>query len=1208
MCAAPVFKQASPDEPPESLDAVDATLPGKGLRLWVYLSVQCLIILILAPVFFSQAGVLTPEWINPQQPVYSRSKVVAADNKLVQSLFAEQKQLAIVTESSNNLRRSTLSPDWSTVLPFSTGISEGEFFNSSDITKLVTEPKPGAIRLRLGDVVDVRDHFITEVPIFAASIFDERYRINEIISNPAETANQLSRSKLQRDEIKLARLLDMVIPKAYAASNLNSPPELIKTAAEKKAPPPSTSLRIEKEQVQSPTKEIQPSNVAPPEKTTLDPRQQTINQGNEPAQQSREYAQTTGAAVTSATMLVLNKADALRKKRVVLPLLGVNDGLYAALDIEASANAMARGIAQVSPQLQFVREIYIYSPNFIEGHEVLSKVTNILLVAGDNLAERTLNAYSLPLGPSVLSSVLPAVVAGDGDKETLVKINTAYQYTAKDTVLPLLMMLVVYLGYIYGWFGISARRKYFPQHHLVKAFMATFLLIVGFYIVNISVGLDSWFHTEIGLSATISIMSVIAVLWTGSPSKLDPEEEFEEATLKTQEENEQEVKTILFRDTPIDEVAQDKLGFNSTVEALAKFLDNKETVPPLTISVNGPWGSGKSSLMKMLATRLEETGRWRKVWFNAWHYQKQDQILAAFLKTITTSLTEDWKFRFGLRLAWVRFKKMSFQQYVFLFAPLILLVIWIIDSEVAKGVVGNAPAQGSEGLKPVTTFALWVVGLGGGGWIYKQVFMPFRLQFKKLYNIKDQSKRIGFLDEFTKEFELFREAIGPSKFLIIIDDLDRCAPDHIVEVMKTINLITTSGVGAQRSFFMLGYDRKYIIKSIEEHFKEYAKDGEVVDEYFGANYLKKIVTLSISVPSVESDKVYGLVDAIRSYRQRSDLSRDKKAGTWVGKIRTLVPAWFRSLAAAIIVCGGIVFLVVNPPMTKQSGETIGSISTIPPSAELADAPGDTQIVTVSRGDTAVVMAPLIPQWMTALIVLMGLSAYIVYVRWVRPKLEDSEYEQEAEDSHEFNSALNKCANALPVNPRDAIRLVNRMRFEYLMQDERYKAASNIALPIKLSELESLTYTLLNYHHPGYLNPDFVDHVIIPEINNNQVNDPKDLIAKLSGKYPDIAKVSKTFTLLENMPQDNGKSSLPTNVTLDHFVNPDKLQAYVKLNRFVLVSEKLKEESVEPIKSAGQVSIKDTTVTSQDQIYPELDEKIKKIRGKQAKSSEEIRQD
>ena len=167
MCAAPVFKQEPPDEPTVSQDKADTPLPGKGLRLWVYLSVQCLIILILAPIFFSQAAVVTPEWINPQQPVFSRSKVFVADNKLVQSLFAEQKQLAIVTESSNSLRRSTLSPDWSTVLPFSTGTSESEFFKSSDLAKLVAEPNSGAVRLRLGDVVDVQDHFITEVPVFA---------------------------------------------------------------------------------------------------------------------------------------------------------------------------------------------------------------------------------------------------------------------------------------------------------------------------------------------------------------------------------------------------------------------------------------------------------------------------------------------------------------------------------------------------------------------------------------------------------------------------------------------------------------------------------------------------------------------------------------------------------------------------------------------------------------------------------------------------------------------------------------------------------------------------------------------------------------------------------------------------------------------------------------------------------------------------------
>ncbi len=58
-------------------------------------------------------------------------------------------------------------------------------------------------------------------------------------------------------------------------------------------------------------------------------------------------------------------------------------------------------------------------------------------------------------------------------------------------------------------------------------------------------------------------------------------------------------------DKPIQNVKQDKLGFGDYVTALHDFIASQYTTTPLTISVDGPWGAGKSSLMYMLKNSLE---------------------------------------------------------------------------------------------------------------------------------------------------------------------------------------------------------------------------------------------------------------------------------------------------------------------------------------------------------------------------------------------------------------------------------------------------------------------------------------------------------------------------------------------------------------------------------------------------------------------------
>jgi nucleoside-triphosphatase THEP1 len=58
-------------------------------------------------------------------------------------------------------------------------------------------------------------------------------------------------------------------------------------------------------------------------------------------------------------------------------------------------------------------------------------------------------------------------------------------------------------------------------------------------------------------------------------------------------------------DKPIQSVKQDKLDFKIYVNALHSFILSKYTTTPITISIDGVWGTGKSSLMSMLKGKLD---------------------------------------------------------------------------------------------------------------------------------------------------------------------------------------------------------------------------------------------------------------------------------------------------------------------------------------------------------------------------------------------------------------------------------------------------------------------------------------------------------------------------------------------------------------------------------------------------------------------------
>lgn len=73
----------------------------------------------------------------------------------------------------------------------------------------------------------------------------------------------------------------------------------------------------------------------------------------------------------------------------------------------------------------------------------------------------------------------------------------------------------------------------------------------------------------------------------------------------------------------------DALGFRPYVRALGEFLTHTDTEPPLTVSIEGAWGSGKSSFMRQLRSAFEVQGH-VTVEFNPWRHDNEEQLWAAF--------------------------------------------------------------------------------------------------------------------------------------------------------------------------------------------------------------------------------------------------------------------------------------------------------------------------------------------------------------------------------------------------------------------------------------------------------------------------------------------------------------------------------------------------------------------------------------------------
>src|SRR6266496_427626 len=95
-------------------------------------------------------------------------------------------------------------------------------------------------------------------------------------------------------------------------------------------------------------------------------------------------------------------------------------------------------------------------------------------------------------------------------------------------------------------------------------------------------------------------------------------------------------KTYIVNDQPTE---TDALDFAPYVETLVDIIKKGST--PLTIGVFGTWGSGKTSLMRMVRKKLPKS--YTVVWFDAWKYDKEETLWRTFLLAVLSALRESAK-------------------------------------------------------------------------------------------------------------------------------------------------------------------------------------------------------------------------------------------------------------------------------------------------------------------------------------------------------------------------------------------------------------------------------------------------------------------------------------------------------------------------------------------------------------------------------------
>jgi predicted KAP-like P-loop ATPase len=265
----------------------------------------------------------------------------------------------------------------------------------------------------------------------------------------------------------------------------------------------------------------------------------------------------------------------------------------------------------------------------------------------------------------------------------------------------------------------------------------------------------------------------------------------------------------------------DLIDFNHLVSAVKRIIENENLVP-CTIGIFGDWGSGKSSLMKMVEQGFQGQKDVMTIKFNGWLFEGYEDAKSVLMGTILEMIVNN-------RTLGEKAKKIALK--------LFKKIDWF---RIAKTV----------GKYGVSFGALGPAGLG----IAALSDIPKVLDESEYEKFIKKDEEAGTeetlrmsIREFHNDFADLLKETKISKLIIFIDDLDRCNPDTIIETLEAIKLFLYVGNTA----FVISADEHLIKYAVSKRFPEI----QGIKTAIGRDYLEKLIQYPIRIPQLGTSEI-----------------------------------------------------------------------------------------------------------------------------------------------------------------------------------------------------------------------------------------------------------------------------------------------------------------------------------------------------------------
>lgn len=255
-------------------------------------------------------------------------------------------------------------------------------------------------------------------------------------------------------------------------------------------------------------------------------------------------------------------------------------------------------------------------------------------------------------------------------------------------------------------------------------------------------------------------------------------------------------------------------------------------IAPLTIGILGLWGAGKSTLLNLVEQRYEGLEGIICVTINAWMFESYEDAKSAIMEALLRELEErmpieETKKKFRSLLKRIDYFKLG-TKAVSSAVPMVAS----IASGTPLPLILNVPQNAKE--------------IGG---VIKNISDSVQ-NIKDEYIKDDSTTADSVVNNIRKFKDGFQEAINIDKIkrvVVLIDDLDRCQPERIIETLESIKLF----LSVNKTTFIIAADENVIQYAIK---KKYPKVDNF-DVELDKEYIEKMIQLPVQIPELSSKDV-----------------------------------------------------------------------------------------------------------------------------------------------------------------------------------------------------------------------------------------------------------------------------------------------------------------------------------------------------------------